>query len=156
MTKDIPLFSSGSKSRAHPPLPLHSHALRHGPQRQLGLDLTMAQGAGLVIHSRLLLSTPRLQLHLSPYCSSCSTSLPLSSDHHTRAHHGGFCCRMAMWLGVRPWVTSSIGAVWHSTKQVSMSYLCCARGGRSMGGMVAQRSLSVCFPPPALHCLDLI
>lgn len=37
-----------------------------------------------------------------------------------------------MWL-VGPWVTSSIGAEWHSSKWVSMSYLCWALEGRAVG-----------------------
>ena len=41
-----------------------------------------------------------------------------------------------------PWATSSIHAVWHGGKQVSMAHQCHALEGRSVGGMVVHRFLS--------------
>lgn len=56
-----------------------------------------------------------------------------------------------MWL-VGPWVTSSIGAEWHSSKWVSMSFLCWALEGRSVGHGGPQ--VSVVFL--LLHCVTCI
>lgn len=58
-----------------------------------------------------------------------------------------------MWL-VGPWVTASIGAEWHSSKWVSMSFLCWALEGRSVGHGGPQ--VSVRLPPPALCHLYFI
>jgi hypothetical protein len=48
-------------------------------------------------------------------------------------------------------VKSSIHAVWHGGKQVSLAHLCSVLDGMSVDGMV-----SVCPPPPGLCCLALI
>jgi hypothetical protein len=50
-------------------------------------------------------------------------------------------------------VSSFIGAVWHSSKRVSMFHMCCALEGRSVGGMVVHRSPSVFL---LLHCVTCI
>lgn len=121
LARDIPMFSHGNTS--HRPLLLRSHGLRHVLSDSLGWALTMALGAGLATHNRLLLSTlespaPSIFLKFKLLHSS------LSFNHHIFTYFDGSCYRLAMAIeleGAGLWVawwsagllSSSPGAVLH-------------------------------------------